>query len=244
MGKKLILSTSCKASLDNTPQKRVYGRRQGRPLKSSRAEVIETLLPQLALDKTLLTEDGSLNPSTLFPDYKECWLEIGFGAGEHLSALMRRHPENAYIGAEPYINGMSAFLKDIQNDLHDNICVHMDDAMMVANSLADESVDGIYILNPDPWHKKRHHKRRMVRRENLETFARILKPGGHLITSTDVPYLADWMITEIMLDGHFEWQAQSKKDWSTPPKDWIHTAYEKKGAKGADQMVYLLCRRI
>ncbi|MEZ5813384.1 MAG: tRNA (guanine(46)-N(7))-methyltransferase TrmB [Alphaproteobacteria bacterium] len=231
--------------MDKATQKRVYGRRLGRPLNKSRAEVIETLLPELSIDEALLKEDGGLAPSSLFTSgYKECWFEIGFGAGEHLSALMRRHPENAYIGAEPFINGMAAFLKDIADEPHDKIRVHMDDAMMLANSLADHSLDGIYILNPDPWHKKRHHKRRIVNRHNLEVFSRILKPGGALICSTDVPYLAEWMITETMIHGGFEWQATSRADWSTPPEDWITTAYEKKGAKGADKMVYLFFERI
>ena len=224
----------------NTPQKRVYGRRQGRPLNQSRKDVIETLLPQLAINEEFLTEDGRLAPSSLFKtDYKECWFEIGFGAGEHLAELMRRHPDYAWLGAEPYINGMAAFLKDITDDPHNHVRVLMDDAMMLANSLEDACLDGMYILNPDPWHKTRHHKRRIVNRANLDCFARILKPGGQLILSTDVPYLADWMITEVTLHGGFEWTANSANDWRTAPKDWIHTAYEGKHAKGADQMVYL-----
>ena len=239
-GKKPIWLMAFKRSLANENTKRVYGRRQGRPLNKSRAEVIETLLPALSIPTELLCENGSLTPSSLFKsDYKECWLEIGFGAGEHLSALMRQHPENTYLGAEPFINGMAAFLKDIKDEPHDKIRVLMDDAMMLANSLADNSLDGLYILNPDPWHKKRHHKRRIVKRDNLEVFARILKPGGQLIMSTDVPDLAEWMITETMIHDGFEWTAKSAQDWKNSPDDWITTAYEKKGAKGADKMVYL-----
>ncbi len=205
---------------------------------------MDALLPQLSMDDAILTTDGTLSPSSLFDaNYNECWFEIGFGTGEHLSGLMRRHPENAYIGAEPFMNGMAAFLKDIRDEPHDCIRIYADDAMMVAKSLTDNSLDGLYILNPDPWHKTRHHKRRMVRRENLQQFSRILKPGGALIMSTDVPYLADWMITETLLDGHFEWEANSCKDWQSPPKDWIQTAYATKGAKGADKMVYLFFKK-
>ena len=230
---------TCKRFLDNTPQKRVFGRKLGRPLNKSRAEVMNSLLPELSVPSDLLKEDGKLAPSSFFSDYKECWFEVGFGSGEHLSALMRRYPENAYFGAEPFINGMAAFLKDIKDEPHDKIRVLMDDAMMLANSLEDNSLDGMYVLNPDPWHKTRHHKRRIVNRNNLEVFSRILKPGGRLIMSTDVPYLADWMITETMIHGGFKWQAKSREDWTTPPEDWITTVYEKKGAKGADKMVYL-----
>lgn len=226
-----------------TKQKRFYGRRQTRPLNKSRTEAMK-LLPQLSIDEKLIIEEANIDPASLFSEpHKEYWLEIGFGSGEHLSALLRRHTNNAYIGCEPFINGMAAFLKDIQNESHDNIRVHMDDAVVLANSIADHSLDGIYILNPDPWHKVRHHKRRIVRPETLDIYARILKPGGKFIMSTDVPYLADWMIMHTYNHTDFEWSAQSCKDWQIPPNDWITTAYEVKGAKGAKKMCYLFFER-
>jgi len=222
-------------------EKRVYGRKLRRPLNASRQAALDTLLPKVSIADDLLTEKEDLAPSSLFDfDYKECWFEIGFGAGEHLSALMRRHPEIAWIGAEPFINGMSAFLKDIEDDSKNNIRVHMDDAMMVANSLANNSLDGMYVLNPDPWHKKRHYKRRIISQDNLDCFARILKPGAQLIMSTDVPDLADWMVTQASAHDAFEWGAQCADDWRKKPQDWITTQYEVKGAKNSDRMVYLL----
>lgn len=225
----------------DTPKKqRVYGRRLGRPLHGERQAALDDLLPELEIPQKLLKEDGTLQVASLFKrPTSSVWFEIGFGNGEHLTGLMERHPERAYIGAEPFINGMSAFLKDIRDKPHDNVRVLMDDAMMVANSLAPQSIDGIYVLNPDPWPKARHHKRRIINQANLGQFARILKPGGALIMSTDVPGLAEWMVTQASIHPCFFWTAVKADDWRKAPSGWIETRYEKKGAKGATAMVYL-----
>src|SRR5262249_258924 len=145
------------------------------------------------IPETLLTENKDLDPSSLFlQKAPQTWLEIGFGSGENLAALMRQNSRFNYLGAEPFINGMAAFLKDIQNEKNDNIRVLMNDALLLCHSLVDQCLDCIYVLNPDPWPKTRHHKRRIIKRENLDCFARILKPGGTLVMSTDVPDLAEW----------------------------------------------------
>lgn len=225
-------------------EKRVFGRRLGRPLSAERQAVLDKFLPALEMNADMLAQKEKLTARDLFKSTPaQFWMEIGFGNGEHLSALMRRHPDHAYIGAEPFVNGMSAFLKDIETDSKDNLRVVMDDAMLAVEALADNTLDGIYVLNPDPWHKKRHHKRRIIRKENLDKMARVLKPNAPLIMSTDVPYLAEWMVTEAMNHPAFEWAAQTANDWRTAPADWITTRYEVKRAKGADKMVYLLFRK-
>ena len=218
----------------------LFGRRQGRPLSGQRLQALEALLPKITLSENKLTCDHTASPSVFFDkNHTAYWLEIGFGHGEHLAALLRNNPDIGYIGAEPFINGMAAFLSDIQYDPHDNIRVLMDDGMIAAQSLAPNSLDGIYILNPDPWHKKRHHKRRIINQHNLDIFSRILKPGGQLIMTTDVDDLAEWMCTHAAHHPDFLWTAENKNDWSIPPKDWIPTRYETKGAKGSKKMVYL-----
>ncbi len=219
----------------------MYGRKAGRTLTPERKNVLGDLLEILQIPKDSLKEDGSLTPSALFPPpYKECWLEIGFGNGEHVKALMEQNPSVAYIACEPFINGMSSFLKSIKEEApHDNIRVLMDDAMLAARSLSDNCVDGIYILNPDPWPKRRHHERRMVSHANLDVFSRILKPGGQLIMTSDVPELAKWMEDHATAHPDFEMSAQTKEDKYTTPDNWIKTRYEQKGAKGAERMHYL-----
>ena len=225
---------------------RFYGRRSGRKLNKTRLSLLDEVLPKLSISEDQITEENNLNPTILFDfEPKKIILEIGFGNGEHLAEMMRRNPENGYIGAEPFINGMTAFLKEIKDtDAPNNARVHMDDAIPLVKSLTPNSIDEIYVLNPDPWHKKRHHQRRIINKNNLDLFSKILKPDGQLIMSTDVKDLIEWMVTEATLHNDFEWQATKANDWRNAPKDWITTRYETKGAKGADKMHYLFFKKI
>lgn len=232
-------------SKDSAPQRRsLFGRRIGRPLSAQKKETLDNLLPRLSISTEKLNEDGKLTPKEIFNNnFSEVWLEIGFGHGEHLAALMRANPQKGYFGVEPFLNGMAAFLSEIEQGPHDNIRVLQDDALILARSLSNESLNGIYILNPDPWHKTRHHKRRIINKKNLDVFQRILKPGGLLVMTSDVEPMAEWMVTHAALHPGFEWTAKKAADWQVPPKDWITTRYEVKGAKNAKKMTYLFFRR-
>lgn len=238
----------CKRSLASTHseqrKRQVHGRRQGRPLSASRQVTLDNVLPSLSLDATGLTQDGTLNPATLFSKKLPRFvMEIGFGNGEHLANMMRARPDAGYIGAEPFINGMTAFLKEIQDTPQDNIRVWMDDALLVVRSLAPASLDALYILNPDPWPKKRHNKRRIVRLETLAEYHRVLKPGGDLIMATDVDDLAEWMLTQTIQHGGFDWQAECAADWKNKPTDWFSTRYENKGKEAGRSQSYILFKK-
>lgn len=224
---------------------RVYGRRLGRPLNSSRQEALDALMPELGIEKSTLTAQGDVDPAPLFSfSPAQTWLEIGFGNGEHVKGLMERYPERGFIAAEPFINGMSAFLKSIEDTEHKNVRVWMDDAIILAKSLTGQSLDGIYVLNPDPWPKTRHHKRRIISKDTLDVFARILKPGGKLIMATDVDDLAEWMAEKAVNHPAFSWTAENADDWRVAPKDWIYTRYEKKGEKAGRKQTYLIFEKI
>ncbi len=247
---------------------RLYGRRQTHRLGKTRQAAFDTLLPRLGIEIA-----PALDPKKLFSaPKKQYWLEIGFGSGEHLAALMARHPENGYIGAEPFVNGMAGFLKDISqrpslhgssvqstcppkpaerrgmdhthkacdDDQDYNVRVFMDDAIILCENLVDNCLDGIYVLNPDPWPKTRHHKRRIISKANLDIFARILKPGGRLIMATDVDALAEWMVTQSFTHPAFEWTANSSKDWQTPPVEWLETRYAFKGKQAGRRQTFLI----
>lgn len=226
-----------------------YGRRLGRALKGAREKAHANLMPQLCLKDDVLLENGQLDANRYFKNpTSQLWMEIGFGGGEQLLHWLGKYPEHNYIGIEPYINGMAGFLADIDaayGKAPENLAVYNDDAMRVARSLKDNSLDRLYVLNPDPWHKKRHHKRRMIGPSRLDVFARILKPGGLLIAATDVDELAEWMITHLSNHPAFEWTAENASDWRTRPDSLIDTRYALKGAKGSNKrQTYLVFKKV
>lgn len=149
-------------------------------MNKARQAVLNELLPRLEIEIPLSSGEGDLiNPSALFPFVPhKTVLEIGFGNGEHVAAMMRTRPDDGFIGCEPFVNGMAAFLKTIKDEKNDHVRVWMDDAMEVVDHLTGDSLDEIYVLNPDPWPKTRHHKRRIISQANLDKCARVLKPGG------------------------------------------------------------------
>lgn len=219
--------------------RRLYGRRLGRPLKGARRNVLDALLPELEIDPT--------NMGELFSrPVEQTWLEIGFGNGEHVISLMKAHPSYGFIACEPFINGMAAFLKTLdESELpQDNIRVLMDDAILLVDALPDNAIDRIYVLNPDPWPKSRHHKRRIISPENLDRFARIMAPGAQLIMTTDVDDLAEWMVLQASRHPAFTWTAESQQDWHTPPPDWQPTRYEQKGIKAGRRQSYFVFERV
>lgn len=197
---------------------------------------MDRLLAELEIQIT-----GPIDPEKIFATPPvQTWLEIGFGTGEHLAELMRRNPDSSFIGAEPFINGMALFFKQIDDLKNKNVRVWMDDALILADSLTDQCLDGIYILNPDPWPKKRHHKRRIVNPENLDCFARILKPGGQLVLSTDIEELAEWMRLHTAQHPSFEQTPESAAAPHTPPPGWIPTKYEQKGLAAGRRQTHMI----
>ena len=224
--------------------RRVYGRRQTRSLSAGKKTLFDQSLAQLQIPADLLKRGKITAPDLFSKPVTGLWLEIGFGNGEHLKLEMLAHPDTGFIGAEPFINGMAGFLKSIEGEDQSNVRVYMDDAMTVVDALADASLDGIFVLNPDPWPKKRHHKRRIIQPDHVTKFARIIKPGGKLIMTTDIDELAEWMCTHAANNPDFCWTANTPKDWQTPPAGWIPTKYERKGAAKGRNQTYLVFERL
>jgi tRNA (guanine-N7-)-methyltransferase len=214
-----------------------YGRRRGRRLRTAKQTLFDTLLPELSI--TL--PQGPLDPASLFPGQQEFHLEIGFGGGEHLAHQAGLHPDIGLIGCETYINGIAGLLAHINDHQLKNICIFTEDARLLIAQLPDASLAKVYILYPDPWPKTRHHKRRLISTEFLDSLARVMKPGAQLQLATDYEDYATWMLERLLAHPAFEWSARTAADWLNPPPDWIPTRYEQKALAG--RPTYLHFRR-
>ena len=219
-----------------------YGRRRGRPLRPARARLMETLLPRLDLGLPELRE--AAEPAVLFPGLaggtpEEVWLEIGFGAGEHLAAQAAAHPRIGFLGAEVFVNGIASLLSRVEAAALENIRVFQDDARDLLEALPAASLGRVFVLFPDPWPKARHRGRRLIQDETLDQLARVLRDGAELRLATDDPDYLAWMLERATRHPDFAWQARRAADWRDRPADWPQTRYEAKALRGGAQPTFL-----
>ena len=126
----------------------------------------------------------------IFPKAHKVIMEIGFGMGEATAIIAKNHPENAYIAVDVHPPGIGKLLSRIDEDKLANVKVIEDDVHVVLqHMIADNCLDGIHLFFPDPWPKKKHHKRRIVNDGFLQLIHPKLKKGGFIHIATDwVPY--------------------------------------------------------
>jgi tRNA (guanine-N7-)-methyltransferase len=217
---------------------RSFGRIKSRPIKPRQAELLDSLLPKLALDVS-----APIDPLALKPDAREVWLEIGFGGGEHLAGQAARHSDVLLLGAEPFLNGAASALRHINALDVSNVRLHAGDARELMAALPDASLQRVFILFPDPWPKARHHKRRLVQSDLVRELVRLLKPGGQLRFATDWADYADWALQRLRAEPRLRWLASRADDWRLPPADHVTTRYQEKGL-GDIAPVYLDFERV
>ena len=199
------------------------------------------MLPALRIE---LPEAGSFDPRGLFgPDLDAVWLEVGFGAGEHLAAQAAADPRRGVIGCEVFENGIVKLLAEISRRGLGNIRLFIDDARLLIAALPEASLDRAFILFPDPWPKLRHHKRRIVSAATLDGLARALRDGAELRLATDDRDYLRWMLEHATAHPAFEWLARRPQDWRERPADWPPTRYEQKALAAGRQPVFLRFRR-
>ncbi len=203
----------------------LHGRRRGKKLSAHRDSLVRTLLPRLSIDVSApIAEISSLFP--VRPD--TLWLEVGFGGGEHLVAEAIAHPSAGYIGCEYFLNGIAKTLALIEAREPRNLRLYNGDARTVIAALPPASLNGAFVLYPDPWPKRRHHERRFLSDDLLARLARIMRSGAELRFATDIDGNAGWTIARVLRSPDFAWTVSDARDWQVPWKGWQGTRYEAK----------------
>jgi tRNA (guanine-N7-)-methyltransferase len=224
------------------PRGSFFGRRKGHKLRSHQADLIEHLLPRLALDI------GQPSPSDLAglfdPPASDVRLEIGFGGGEHLTAEARAFPDTGFIGCEPYVNGMAKILTKIEAHNIGNIRLFAGDAAELLAWAPPRSLGRIDLIHPDPWPKRRHWKRRFVQDATVAAMARVLKPNGEFRFVSDIDGYCAWTLAHLARSSDFAWTAERASDWKLPWPDYTMTRYGAKAEREGRQAAYLRFVRV
>ena len=191
---------------------RSYVLRQGRTTPAQKLS-LERLLPVFGIPYS----NELLDPQAVFGRVAPLVLEIGSGMGETTAEIARQNPATDFIAIEVHGPGVGSLLKRIEVLELDNLRVVRHDAVEVlVNMIAEDSLAGIHLFFPDPWPKKRHHKRRLVQAPFAALAARKLAPGGYLHAATDWPEYAAQMAAvlggEPMLEpaGQTKWRPVTK----------------------------------
>jgi tRNA (guanine-N7-)-methyltransferase len=175
---------------------------------------------------------------------EEVWLEIGFGAGEHLIWQAEHSRHAGIIGAEPYINGVVAALSGLEaKQLQGRVRLHAADVHPLLEWLPQASLSRAFMLFPDPWPKKRHRARRLFAPPLLGNMARILRPGAEFRFASDIADYAEEAIEHVKAHHDFQLtQTFTSADRSTLP-DWPMTRYEAKAVKAGRPSTFIVLRR-
>ncbi len=222
---------------------RSFGRRRGRKLSSRQSSLLSEGLERLKLDFRQPPARGDLG--FLFPDpVRETWLEIGFGAGEHLIWQAAHNADVGLIGAEPYVNGVVAALSAAEaQGLQGRLRLHAEDVHPLLDWLPSASLARAFMLFPDPWPKTRHKARRLFSPALLDSMARVLRPDAEFRFASDI---ADYADAAIALGEHhpcYETANIFTSATRTSVADWPVTRYEVKAMREGRPASFLILRR-
>jgi tRNA (guanine-N7-)-methyltransferase len=205
---------------------RSFVRREGR-LTPGQQRAMDVLFPRFGIE----AGEQLLDLDAIFGRTAPRILEIGFGNGESLATIAKNHPQNDYIGIEVHRPGVGHLLIKIEELGLTNLRVICDDAVEVLEKqIPDGSLDALYLFFPDPWHKKRHHKRRQVQPEWAQLVRRKLKVGGRMHLATDWQNYAEHML-EIMSVAEGFTNLSDDNNYVVKPDYRPETKFERRGMR-------------
>lgn len=225
------------ATANSHPHIRSFVRRQGKITAGQRLA-----RERLAQEWTLAFDGQHLDPHQAFGNPNGLILEIGFGMGETTAQIAQRNPGLNFLGVEVYPAGVGALLNRIESSGLTNIRIMEHDAVEVLrDAIAPDLLQGVHIYFPDPWPKKRHHKRRLIQSAFVDLLASRIMPGGYLHCATDWSEYADQMMVVLTQCKLLENQHQG----FAPRPDWRPlTKFEARGLRLGHPVADLVFRRV
>ncbi len=200
--------------------------RPGRITEGQR-KALEAGMPRFGL----ALADGELDAVAAFGREAPLVMEIGFGMGQSLVEMAAASPETNFLGIEVHRPGVGRLLHAMMENEIDNIRVYCDDAVLVLEEcIAPASLDGVQIFFPDPWHKKRHHKRRLIQPAFVRLLCERLKPGGFLHLATDWENYAEHMLEVLSAEPALE-NCAGPGRYSPRPDTRPLTKFEQRGQR-------------
>ena len=212
---------------EDVTQRRIrsYVLRQGRLTKGQEKALVE-LWPAFGIE---YSPQALELPKTFGRQDSLKILEIGFGMGETTATIAQSMPERDFLGVEVHTPGVGGLLKLIGEKSLSNVRIVQHDVVDVLNHMiADASLDGVHIFFPDPWHKKRHHKRRLIQAEFVKLLCSKLKSGAYLHVATDWQEYAEWVLDILKAEPLL---ANSANDYAPKPAYRPLTKFENRGIK-------------
>ena len=205
---------------------RSFVKREGR-LTKGQAHALDNHWQDMGLDH----QDGMLDYAQVFGNDNPVVLEIGFGMGKSLVEMAKNAPELNYIGVEVHRPGVGACIGLAVEQAANNLKVYEHDAIeILADCIPDNSLTTVQLFFPDPWHKKKHHKRRIVKPEFVETIRQKLKVGGVFHMATDWENYAECMLEDMQSAPGYE-NLSVTNDYVPRPDNRPLTKFENRGQR-------------
>ncbi len=209
---------------------RSYGRKKGRAFGAEKARALESAKKEYAYSNDFFK--GSYTD-------KELFLEIGSGMGDNLAGLAENNKDAILIGSEPYLDGVAATVKLIKEKSLSNVMIHNGDFREIIEDFPDKSLDWVFILFPDPWPKKRHHKKRLINQQTLDMLRPKMKHNANLVIATDHEDYSKWILNIMSARHDFIPDLRTVDNPFQPPTYWIGTKYEARARSQGLKPIYL-----